>query len=128
MSRKGAFCFIAALVVYLFAWMLAGADLWRTLVLRVLEPAGMILFIFATYYSARTLMKEYREVNEKLTALSEKEGGGDNGEENNVQGDDSLASERAKLEARRDEIVKEMSPVRPKRLYHGWVWLFERRK
>jgi hypothetical protein len=74
------------------------------------------------------LIKEYRELSEKLAAVAEKDGGGDDGGENKGAGGDSSASGRAKLEARRDELMKEMSSVRPKTSRHGWVWLFERRK
>ena len=60
MSRKGAICFIAALISYLFAWLIGPRDYWRITVLKILEPAGLILFVFATYYSGLALLSEYR--------------------------------------------------------------------
>ena len=60
MSRKGAVCFIAAVITYLVAWLVGPGEYWRITVLKILEPAGMILFIFAAYYSGEALMSEYR--------------------------------------------------------------------
>ena len=61
MSKQGPVLFLIALVCYLVAWLIAGNALWQRLVMQVLEAAGMVLFIFATYYSGGTLLKEYRK-------------------------------------------------------------------
>ena len=61
MRKRGPVLFLVALACYLVAWLIAGNVLWQRLVMQVLEAAGMVLFIFATYYSADSVLKEYRK-------------------------------------------------------------------
>jgi len=61
MSKRGPVCFLIALAVYFIAVLIGPRDYWRVTVLKVLEPAGMILFIFGTYYSGEAIIKEFQK-------------------------------------------------------------------
>ena len=73
------------------------------------------------------VLKEYRAVSEKLSSLSKKS------EKKTKAGDAEAKKEAAadpqktELEKRRKELIQGLSALRPKRLWHGWVWFFERR-
>jgi hypothetical protein len=55
--KKGGIMLGVGVGLFLVALLIRGqADFWRRVVLQVLQPAGMILFVFSTYYSGLGLL------------------------------------------------------------------------